>query len=322
MTNREVVTDKKTEQQIGPNRGFGYGVFLLILDIVVLNLKFWYYVLENICLMFMKKEEKDVSGEIVLITGTAHGIGKETAIEYACKGATIVCWDINERGNNETVKEIKAMGGKAFAYTCNVSKREDILQVAEKVKKEVGFVSILVNNAGIMPCHPLLDHNESEIRLMYDINVLAHFWMMQAFVPDMIAHKKGHIIALSSCAGLFGLKNLVPYCGTKFAVKGVMSSFYEELRVMGLHEQIKLTTIYPYMVDTGLCKKPHFRFQSMKLVQPQEVAKTIVSAQRREIMEMSIPQHYLYLEKFMNIFPRKANEVVSDFLDTGVESDL
>ncbi|XP_055841815.1 short-chain dehydrogenase/reductase family 16C member 6 [Episyrphus balteatus] len=321
MTNHEVDQDN-TQQQNHPNRNFCYGTILLILDIIIINLKFWFYTFEHIYLSFYQKEEKDVRGEIVLITGTAHGIGRDTALEYASKGATIVCWDINERGNNETVKEIKAMGGKAFSYVCNVSKREDIVQVAEKVKKEVGFVSILVNNAGIMPCHPLLDHNENEIRLMYDINVLAHFWMIQEFLPEMIKQKRGHIIALSSCAGLIGLKNLVPYCGTKFAVRGVMNSFYEELRRMDLHKQIKLTTIYPYMVDTGLCKKPHFRFKSMKLVKPQEVAKTIVSAQRRGIMELSIPQHYLYLEKFINIFPRKACEVVSDFLDTGVESDL
>lgn len=317
MTDKEV-----SRQQSQPNQIFGYETLMLIVDIILVQLKFWYYVVENIVLSFLQKEEQDVSGDIVLITGTAHGIGKETAIEYASKGATIVCWDINERGNNETVKEIKAMGGKAFGYVCNVSKREDILQVAEKVKREVGSVSILVNNAGIMPCHPLLDSNESEIRLMYDINVLAHFWMMQAFVPDMIKERKGHIIALSSCAGLFGLKNLVPYCGTKFAVKGLMFAFYEELRAMGLHKDIKLTTIYPYMVDTGLCKKPYFRFKSMRLVEPQEVAKTIVSTQRKGISERSIPQHYLYLEKFMNYIPRKACEVVFDFLDSGVNSDL
>ncbi|XP_055912264.1 17-beta-hydroxysteroid dehydrogenase 13 [Eupeodes corollae] len=321
MTEHEM--DKvNSENQPPVNRGYGYETIQLILDIIIVHLHFWYYIFEHIYQLFLKKEEKDVRGEIVLITGAAHGIGKDTALEYASKGATIVCWDINERGNIETVKEIKAMGGKAFAYVCNITKREEILQVAEKVKKEVGFVSILVNNAGIMPCHPLLDHNENEIRMMYDINVLAHFWMIQAFVPEMIEKKHGHIIALSSCAGLFGLKNLVPYCGTKFAVKGVMSSFYEELRTIGLHEHIKLTTIYPYMVDTGLCKKPHFRFKFMKLISPQEVAKTIVSAQRRGIMEMSIPQHYLYLEKFTNFLPRKASEAVNDFLNSGVDSDL
>lgn len=55
--------------------------------------------------------------------------------------------------------------------------RDAVLAVAARVKEEVGDVSILVNNAGIMPCHPLLQHNPQEIRKIYDINVLAHFWV-------------------------------------------------------------------------------------------------------------------------------------------------
>lgn len=55
--------------------------------------------------------------------------------------------------------------------------RSDITTLAEKVRKEVGFVSIVVNNAGIMPTHPLLQHTETEIRNLYEINVLAHFWV-------------------------------------------------------------------------------------------------------------------------------------------------
>lgn len=321
------MTEREADKGITPkencsNRNLGYAIFFLILDIIVVFFKCLYHLFEPIFYLFTQKVEQDIRGEIVLITGTAHGIGKETAIEYGSKGATVVCWDINEKGNDETVKEIKAMGGKAFGYVCNVGKREEVLQVAEKVKNDVGVVSILVNNAGIMPCHSLFDHNENEIRLMYDINVLAHFWTMQAFVPDMIKQKKGHIVALSSCAGLMGLKNLTPYCGTKYAVRGLMAAFYEDLRKMGLHNEIKLTTIYPYMVDTGLCKKPHFRFNIMKLVKPIEVAKSIVNAQRLGVTERSVPQFFLYTEKLTNIVPAKSHEVVFDFIDSGVDSDL
>lgn len=62
-------------------------------------------------------QERDVSNEIVLITGTGHGIGKGLAEKYSGLGATVVCWDINEKLNLETVTEIKSKGGKAFAYT-------------------------------------------------------------------------------------------------------------------------------------------------------------------------------------------------------------
>lgn len=64
-----------------------------------------------------------------------------------------------------------------LCYRCDVSDRDAVLTLARKVKEEVGEVSILVNNAGIMPCHPLLQHNPQEIRKIYEINVFAHFWV-------------------------------------------------------------------------------------------------------------------------------------------------
>jgi NAD(P)-dependent dehydrogenase (short-subunit alcohol dehydrogenase family) len=65
----------------------------------------------------------------------------------------------------------------ALSYRCDVADRDAVLALAARVKEEVGDVSILVNNAGIMPCHPLVQHNPQEIRKIFDINVLAHFWV-------------------------------------------------------------------------------------------------------------------------------------------------
>ncbi len=76
-----------------------------------------------------------------------------------------------------------------------------MLEVGKKVQNEVGTVTILINNAGIMPQHELLQHTEKVIRMIFEINVLAHFWMFEAFLPQMIANNKGHVVALSSMAG-------------------------------------------------------------------------------------------------------------------------
>uniref|UniRef100_T1PHX3 Short-chain dehydrogenase/reductase 3 n=1 Tax=Musca domestica TaxID=7370 RepID=T1PHX3_MUSDO len=292
-----------------------------IIEIVVFFIKFWYATIEGFIRGFMKKEEVDVSGKFVFITGTGHGMGKQMALQYAALGAKVLCVDVNEKNNSETVKEIKQNGGSAFGYTCDVTNREAIFALYEQIKNEHGFVEIIVNNAGIMPCRPLFELTEKEIRLMYEINVLAHFWIFQAFLPDMVAQNKGHIVAMSSCAGLFGLPNLVPYCGTKFAVRGLMQSMYEELRKANKDTQIKFTTIYPYMVDTGLCKNPRFRFSWMKLVDPKEAAASIIEAQRTGLEEASVPRHYLYSEKVGRIWPRKAMRIANDFVDTYVESD-
>lgn len=96
-----------------------------------------------------------------------------------------------------------------------MTNREKVLETGSRVLKEVGDVTILINNAGIMPQHEMLKHSEAEIKKMYDINIFAHYWMFQAFLPVMIEKNHGHIVAMSSIAGLVGLNNLTPYCGSK-----------------------------------------------------------------------------------------------------------
>ncbi|KAL7744716.1 hypothetical protein ACLKA6_017210 [Drosophila palustris] len=318
---------KPNQSQGGGATGSGnnndiYNIVLLIVDLVMLVIKFWLTIVEEIIKLFTTRPETNVAGKFVLITGAGHGMGKEMALQYAKLGAKVICWDVNEQTNSQTVKEIKQGGGSAFGYVCNVVRREDIMELAAKMRKDHGFIEVVVNNAGIMPCHPLLEHTEQETRLMYDINVLAHYWMIQAFLPEMLERNEGSLVALSSCAGLFGLPNLVPYCGTKFAVRGYMAALAEELRQKNPQCNVKLTTIYPYMIDTGLCKNPRFRFPNLfKLISPKVAAASIIEAQRQGLEEASVPRHFVVVEKIGRLIPRKAMRLVNDFLDTGVDSD-
>lgn len=64
-----------------------------------------------------------------------------------------------------------------FLYSCDVSNREQVFEVAKKVKQEIGDVTVLINNAGIMPCHTFLNYTSDQIRRLFDINVLAHIWV-------------------------------------------------------------------------------------------------------------------------------------------------
>ncbi|XP_015602719.1 short-chain dehydrogenase/reductase family 16C member 6 [Cephus cinctus] len=301
-----------------------YDGALILADTLLLFIKIFYSIIEGIYRLVVPVQEKSVVGEIVLVTGAGHGIGRELAIKYASLGATVVCWDINQDGNEDTVKEIKKLGAaSAHGYKCDVSNRDDVVTVAAQVQKEVGNVTILVNNAGIMPCRTFFDYTPAEIRRIFDINVLAHFWTLQAFLPNMINNNHGHVVALSSIAGIVGLENLVPYCGSKFAVRGLMDALIEEVRIKnGPNCNVKFTTIYPYMVDTGLCKKPKMRFPSlMSLVSPQEAVSQIVSAQRRDLKEISIPVIWIYVASVLGMMPNKAQRLVQDFFDSGVEAE-
>lgn len=84
-----------------------------------------------------------------------------------------------------------------MSRSVDVTNREKVIETGNKVLSEVGTVTILIQNAGIMPQHLFLQHTEKEIRSTFDINVLAHFWILQAFLPKMIEQNRGHIVCIN-----------------------------------------------------------------------------------------------------------------------------
>ena len=85
-----------------------------------------------------------------------------------------------------------------------------------------------------------------------NVNVLAHFWTIKCFLPQMISAKKGHIVTVASVAGLAGTNKLVDYCSSKFANVGMDDALKVELMVQGLDKYIKTTLICPYYISTGM----------------------------------------------------------------------
>ncbi|KAH8263293.1 hypothetical protein KR044_006910, partial [Drosophila immigrans] len=302
-------------------------IFAVVQDLLQFLVLFARMLLELLILlvqMFFPKKLKDISSEVVLITGTGHGIGRELALHYASLGCTVVCVDINEQNNQETVQQLKDLNrGAVHSFSCDVSKREAVLALAKRVQAEVGPISVLVNNVGIMPTHPLPQQSAEEIQRVFDVNVFSQFWTIQAFLGQMKELGRGHIVCLSSIAGLIGLSNLVPYCATKYAVRGLMEALHEEIREGPYKDLIKTTTIFPYMTNTGLCKHPKVKFPSLLgLLDPKEVAKQIVAAHRADCLEATIPSTLLYINNWTRLLPSKCGIMLKDYIDSGVESDL
>ncbi|XP_020289502.1 epidermal retinol dehydrogenase 2-like [Pseudomyrmex gracilis] len=306
-----------------------YQIVFLVTDILWLILQIFHSICESVFNSIFSFK-KNVANEIVLITGTGHGIGKELAIQYARLGARVVCLDVNQETNKNTVEEIKLTvknlkENAVYAYHCDISNRDNVFEVAKKVRTDVGDVTILINNAGIMPCRAFLDHTTDQIRQIFDINVLSHFWMLQAYLPNMIKNNHGHVVALSSIAGLSGVPYLVPYCSAKYAVRGLMNTINEELRIQTENKSlIKFTTIFPYMVNTGLCKKPKVNERLswvMNIKQPADIAAEIIAAQRQDVFEKSIPFYWLSIAAILNCLPVKTTNYMKDFLASGVEPD-
>ncbi|KAI0219501.1 Epidermal retinol dehydrogenase 2 [Lamellibrachia satsuma] len=120
--------------------------------------------------------QKDVRGEIVLITGSGSGLGRLLAVAFARRGAVVVGWDVNEHANEETADIVRATGGLIHVYTCDVSSPDEVKEVARRLQAEVGDVDILVNNAGIVSGKQLLDVTDDIITKTIRVNLLAQIW--------------------------------------------------------------------------------------------------------------------------------------------------
>ncbi|NWV26373.1 RDHE2 dehydrogenase, partial [Origma solitaria] len=285
--------------------------FLETLKVIVLLV---YYLLESLVFLVVPRRKKNVSGEIVLITGAGSGIGRLLSLKFASLGATVVLWDINEEGLNDTVKLARENGaGRVHSYICDCSKRQDVYRVADQVKKEVGDVSILINNAGIVIGKRFLDSPDSLLEKTMDVNAVAHFWTYKAFLPAMIASNHGHLVSIASAAGLYGINRLSDYCASKFAAVGFAESIDMEMRALR-KAGVKTTIVCPFFINTGMfdgakTKWPHL----LPILDPEYVAERIISAVRQNQEILMIPRIIYVLWFFKSFLPVKAAVLLLDY---------
>lgn len=169
--------------------------------------------IEAIVKLFAPAKQKIIRGQNVLITGSGHGLGRELALKFAQHGANLVLVDINESNNDQVKQEIvkKYSSLDVCSYSVDIRDESKVAELATKVKQDLGHIDILVNNAGIVQCLPFLDLSPALVERTFQVNTLAHFWTIKHFLPAMIKNGRGHIVAISSIAGLIGGKYLTDY---------------------------------------------------------------------------------------------------------------
>nr|CAD7416758.1 unnamed protein product [Timema poppensis] len=118
-----------------------------------------------------------VEGEIVLVTGAAHGLGHHLAMQLASLRAIVVCLDKDKEGNNDTTHKIRARGHQSYAYTCDVSNRSSVQDTAIMIKEEVGIVTFIINNAAIHNLNPLMVQSSEDILAEINTNLMSQFWV-------------------------------------------------------------------------------------------------------------------------------------------------
>eukprot|EP00794_Sanderia_malayensis_P011952 gene11952-13189_t len=289
------------------------------LDIIWLVLKVIYYAFESIFYSLWPPRMKDVSGRTVLITGGGGGLGKQLAIQFAKHGARIVLWDIDEDSMERTASIVRSMKSDALSYCCDCSNEAEVNRVAQRVFNEIGPIDILVNNAGILHGKPLLMLTGKEVRKTFDINVLAHFWTLKAFLPLMMDKNEGHIVTISSSAGLHGTANLTDYSASKFALMGLHQAVELELKDQGING-IKFTIVCPNFINTGMSWYPKTNVPwLLPILDAEDVAISIVHAVQSNTELLILPKALASLVSSQGFVSRKGADAVYKWTGLGIE---
>ncbi len=188
---------------------------------------------------------------VVIITGAGSGIGRETALLFALEGAKVVVADINEKGGQGTVEEIKKTGGDGFFVKLDSSIREQSRKMAEDVLEKYGRIDVLINNAGIVQDALILKMTEEQWDSVINVNLKGVFNCIQAVVGTMVNQGNGVIINASSIVGLFGNVGQTNYASSKAGLIGMTKSLAKELGKKG----IRVNAIAPGFITTPMTSK-------------------------------------------------------------------
>jgi NAD(P)-dependent dehydrogenase (short-subunit alcohol dehydrogenase family) len=173
-----------------------------------------------------------MSDRIWLITGCSTGFGKELVKVVANNGEKAIA----TVRNHEQIAEIEAINPDMVkGIVLDVQDQSSIDKAKKTIEEEYNKVDVLVNNAGYGTIGPVEETSEEEITRQFDVNVFGAVRMMKLVLPFMRKHKSGHIINITSIAGLNGFPGVGIYCGSKFALEGIGEALAADTAHLGIH---------------------------------------------------------------------------------------
>jgi len=195
------------------------------------------------------KKIKNFSGSKIIITGAASGIGKALADRFVRAGALVVLMDVNASLLKQTCGELADKYGRnVFNRVVDVTDFDAIQAAVTGIADELGFIDIFINNAGLGISGECVRNTREEIDKITSVNYLGMVYGSRIILEHFYRQGYGHLVNVSSVAGLQGFPKMSLYCGTKFGIIGFTQSIRFEARRKGIHVSLAL----PSTTDTPL----------------------------------------------------------------------
>ncbi len=182
------------------------------------------------------------------MTGAGKGIGRAVAIALAKEGVNVALLARTESDLQKVATEIEALGVETSVVTADVTNIVSVNEAVEQARQELGFIDILINNAGTASFGKFLDLEPDQWEHIIKVNLLGPYYVTRAVLPAMISKKTGDIVNISSTAGQRGAAVTSAYSASKFGLIGLSESLMQEVR----KHNIRVTTLTPSTVATDL----------------------------------------------------------------------
>ncbi len=221
----------------------------------------------------------NISGRVALVTGASQGIGRSCALKLASAGATVALAARNQEKLNELVREITGAGGKAAAFTLDVSDEAQIKSACEAAITQFGKIDILVNNAGITRDQLVIRMKRSDWDAVLSTNLTSAYLCIQQVIGSMLKQRWGRIINIASVFGQMGQAGQVNYAASKAGLIGLTMAIAREVG----SRTITCNAVAPGFIETAMTTGlgDEFRQNAVKQIplgrvgSPQDVANAV-----------------------------------------------
>ena len=195
--------------------------------------------------------------KVWLITGASKGIGLAVAKFLLKQGDSVIATSRNEK---RLIEKISSETDNFLPLKLDITNKNDAFEAIKTGVKKFKKIDVLVNNAGYLQAGSLEDTSNEEIRSVFEVNVLGTINMIKAVIPEMRKQGNGHIINTSSIASIRSMAYETIYSLTKFAVNGLSSGLYEEVKLFN----IKVTNVLPGFIRTEFLEDTSYKIANIE----------------------------------------------------------
>jgi short-subunit dehydrogenase len=235
--------------------------------------------------------------KIAWITGASTGIGRAVAIELAGAGWHVAASARDQEKLVALAHESLQLAGRIYAYPLDVTDERAVINVADKIYHELGFMDLVILNAGSYTPDHVTEFSTANIHKTYGVNFYGVLHGLSAVLPRMFGKRRGHVAVVASVAGYRGLPTSIAYGSSKAALIHLAEALKFDCDPAG----IKVQVINPGFVRTPLTNKN--RFPMPFLLEVDDAARRIVRGLARDQFEITFPWRFVFWLKILRILP-------------------